>query len=320
MRSTSEEKPSRASIEKYLTRNQLHIMSATSSEGCPSRKPRRGCKKGGKHISYPQSTWYQLCAQYEKEQEALAAGASAEVDNSSDDEDDKNAKQTKRKMSQIEFLRRQTIEPGINGSHAVTFGRNWKKYKEGKLKNIALIREKSRLYQDVEQRLIEYVQLQKQVGEDEISTWEVLQEKCRQWAQELGHTEFKASPGWLANTLKRYNQLKASGGPKTTRLPTDLLNKGDNNNIANSIHGLPAWFTDFRTIPANPGCFSCPQWEETCKALDQERRKALEIVRALEQEKRESQQWIRTLEKDNKKKDKEIERLKGVVKVSLNID
>lgn len=339
------------------------------ARAAPTGGRRRGPKKGTKHTAYPQSAWYQLCIAYEKlqqQEEAAQLHASAGMDDGGDEQEEHNnnnscnSKKEKTtpskrgKTSQMEFLRRQTIVPDISDGHSVTFNRNWKKYQKGELQNTSRIRSNRPKYQNIENRLVDYLNWQTQLGQCESQTWEVLQEKCREWAQELGYGDrFRASPGWLAATLKRHNQLKKGQNASMVEDSDDDDNDDDDecgNNPDDEMNAFPLsgtmqqqqshagipnhnpqthhahipdnswWGNNPQNISVIPGCMSCPQWQQTCKLLEQQKNAALAKVRILEQEKQKAQKAMRALEKKHKLAENEIKKLKGVIKVSLKID
>jgi hypothetical protein len=84
-----------------------------------------------------------------------------------------------------------------------------KSFDSGKLQPTGRKRCRDRKFQDIEKRVMEYLDLRVKVYKQENCgvSWITLTEKCLQFADLLGYdeNEFKASPGWIADALKKYS-------------------------------------------------------------------------------------------------------------------
>ena len=73
------------------------------------------------------------------------------------------------------------------------FGRMLNKYKEVKLKPLEVKKDISRKYVPIEENLIEYVNVRAMSYKQEkcATSWGLLKEKCKKWAEDLGFFLFK---------------------------------------------------------------------------------------------------------------------------------
>lgn len=287
--------------------------------GLAKKRRKCGTPKGGKHITHPQSDWYQLCLEYTK----LQCEQEVEIQMDEDEAlDGEGPKFKRRKLSQRQFLKQQTLVPTISGeqqSHVMTFSRNLKRFHAGTLENSNQKRSKSRQYEDIEQRLVAFISASAQ--NNTACTWEVMQERCREWATELGYdSTFKASAGWLHKTLKRHNLLQSAkkGAGENNDDDDPLATKQD------TLGGTPIAQLPPILPTMSPGgvnfCRNCPQWKQIHSTLSQEKNSAHAKIRRLEQQMQVSQKKQFELEKKLKLSQQEVQRLKGVVKAALRID
>ncbi len=90
--------------------------------------------------------------------------------------------------------------------HHRVFNRYLKKYQSGQLLNNEAKRDKRTMYDEVKEKLLQYIELQ--CGQ----SWALLREKALFFADELGFgDDFKASDGWIQSVLK-------AGGKKSVSL------------------------------------------------------------------------------------------------------
>lgn len=322
------------------TMNGVHTVTVTTTTAVdqqhsqPKKRRKCGTPKGGKHVTHPQSDWYQLCLEYTKLQCEQEVELQMEEDAAMEGDEPPN-KFKRRKLSQRQFLKQQTIVPTISGdqqSHVMTFSRNLKRFHAGTLENSHQKRSKSRQYEDIEQRLVAYITAS--ASANTACTWEVMQEKCREWAAELGYdTTFKASAGWLHKTLKRHNLLqsakKGTGENDTDNDDTEPLRHTDTHLGGTPLAQLPPILPTLHSINNSNNnnthggvnfCRNCPQWKQIHSNLTQEKNTAHAKIRRLEQQAQLSQKKQFELEKKLKLSQQEVQRLKGVVKVALKMD
>ena len=163
-----------------------------SETSAPKRRPvlpgskKRGIPKGSKIASNKKlDDWYFACQKFE------------EINKT-------------RKVSQAMFLRSEESGPLFNGrvSEQQSFGRYLTKYKNGELKPTAKKRHYPRKYEDIEERLIQYYDLRTSLyTRDKCGvSWTLFQAQCQQWAAEMGHADFRVTPGWVNETLRRYDR------------------------------------------------------------------------------------------------------------------
>ena len=116
------------------------------------------------------------------------------------------------KQSQAQFLKSNLSGPLIQGtrSEQCSFSANLKKYKKGELKNVEMKRVRTRQFAAVEEILVQYLKLRElNYKRDKLGiSWLLMIEKCLKWAEDLGVEDFKASDGWLNNTLKYHNMQR----------------------------------------------------------------------------------------------------------------
>ena len=69
-----------------------------------------------------------------------------------------------------------------------------------------MMREKNRAFVDVELKLCAYLRIRSERYKTDKCgvSWLLLMEKCKKWADQLGHNNFSASDGWLNATMKRH--------------------------------------------------------------------------------------------------------------------
>jgi hypothetical protein len=117
------------------------------------------------------------------------------------------------KMPNLAFLRSPLSGDSVTGaaSEQASFGIMLKKFKNRTLKPSNKKRSRDRKFEDVEERLIKYLDLRARAHlQDKCGvSWVTLENRCLQFADLLGcsREEFKASPGWIAATLKNYGKL-----------------------------------------------------------------------------------------------------------------
>ena len=152
-------------------------------EKLPYKGKRRGRKKGsGAPLKFLVEDWYHACETFEN---------------------------LKHKMKQKEFLRSNLSHPSLTPctqSQAQSFGRMLKKYRAGQLSPLKMKRERSRKYLALELKLIRYVKGRaERYKRDKCGvSWALLRAKLLFWAENMGFEDFKASSGWVDQTLKRH--------------------------------------------------------------------------------------------------------------------
>ena len=92
-------------------------------------------------------------------------------------------------------------------SEKTGFVNKLKEFRAGTLKppaNAEAMRRDTTKFDDVEQKLIAHLNLRaKRFQRGKCGTsWKLMQEKSLEFAKRLGHSDFKASDGWLHKTLK----------------------------------------------------------------------------------------------------------------------
>jgi hypothetical protein len=141
------------------------------------KKRKGGVKKGATRKDKPQAHWFVLCERFEQS----------------------NWK------SQAAFLRSENLP-----TKAMHFSRALKKYLSGKLKNVDETRVHDREYEAVEKKVVQYVDLREKLFlKDKCGlAWCIIQDKALAYAKAIGFDNtFRASPGWIANCLKRADKI-----------------------------------------------------------------------------------------------------------------
>jgi len=151
-----------------------NVKTSTSS---PTKKKRRPYRK-----EYPASFWYEMCEKFTNDPDRY-------------------------QKSQLNFLK--SADSGVLGfADRQAFGKRLKAFKEGNLpSDDSIKRNRKGKYQDVERCLLAFLETRDQFtdkGKISIS-WPFLTEMAKRFSVALGHgpDEFSASPGWLANVLRR---------------------------------------------------------------------------------------------------------------------
>jgi len=223
--------------------------------------------------------------------------------------------------------------PGLSETTTakVIFVRKWKKCQEGRLQNSnsKRMRVNPRLHHDVDDKLLLCLQRQQRLvgrslaaksnnsshggvkGDHDAIQWKELQEKCREWAIELGHAdEFKASNGWLHRFLKRHCLLKQPSEDEEEE-EEELEEFVEEQLLKEDSILSPPKPTTIRGLQTMLGYPNCHSWQEVGKTPEQERNDALQQVMRLEQDKQEMERNLKALEKDNEKAVAEVQRLKA---------
>lgn len=118
------------------------------------------------------------------------------------------------KISQSAFLKSPISGEDIKGttSDQMSFGRNLQRYKAGTLQPVARFRERNPEFTFVEKKIVEYLNLFLEDYRDEETcglSWIHLQQKALEFAKVVPpdeaavYAKFSASPGWIANVLRR---------------------------------------------------------------------------------------------------------------------
>jgi hypothetical protein len=147
-----------------------------SDKASPAKKTRKRPR-----TEYPVSMWYEACQKF------------------MDDPKKYNS-------SQVQFLRSQ--DSGVlDENHKVSFGKRLKAFKDGNLPQDSggsIKRVRKGKYLDVEQCLIAFIETRTKFSKGKTAvTWPFLLELSKRFAVALGYKDFRASPGWLSNVLKR---------------------------------------------------------------------------------------------------------------------
>jgi len=112
----------------------------------------------------------------------------------------------KYQKSQINFLRSEDSGM-LDESYQMSFGKRLHAFKAGKLpQDDSVKRVRNGKYHDVEQCLIGFMETRDTFSKGKIAvTWPFLMELAKRFAIALGYSEseFRASPGWLSNVLRR---------------------------------------------------------------------------------------------------------------------
>jgi hypothetical protein len=142
---------------------------------------KRGAKKGGTRMDFPQSVWYELCERF-------------------------LSSETKFK-SQVAFLRSDESGPLVNEKHQMCFSRALNKYKDGSLQNARSKRNRQRKWGRQEQRLVEYLQLRHKLREyndpTQVTAVEV-RDLVASW--ETKPTDFVVTVGWVHSVMKKFQE------------------------------------------------------------------------------------------------------------------
>eukprot|EP00977_Amphora_coffeiformis_P002724 scaffold521_cov167-Amphora_coffeaeformis.AAC.15 len=137
-----------------------------------------------------------------------------------------------RKMSQAEFLRSEASGDLFSGkvSEQQSFGRYLGKYKNGELKPTAKKRHYPRKYEEIEEKLIKYYDLRSSLYKRDKCgvSWTLFRTKCMEWANQTGHEEFRVTPGWVNDTLRRYdrNDIRWDGDDELPETERDHIMSG----------------------------------------------------------------------------------------------
>ena len=109
--------------------------------------------------------------------------------------------ENKKRMAHRAFLQSELTPDSFTGtlSETQSFARYLKKYDDGELVPSTLKRQRTRSFEPLEKKIVEYLQ---ESGEQ---SWGAIREKALAYALELGFTEFKASDGWISTTLERHD-------------------------------------------------------------------------------------------------------------------
>lgn len=148
---------------------------------------RRGLKEG-KNLTFKKllEDWYYLCKKY---------------------------REKKTYKQQSKFLKSTLSGENVSGTlqEQQTFSRYLRQYDNKKLLPSQSKKNRNRAYQDIEMKLIDYIDLRgKNYKMDKCGlSWVTLRNKSLQFADLLGYDEeeFKASDGWISNTLKRNGKV-----------------------------------------------------------------------------------------------------------------
>jgi hypothetical protein len=143
-----------------------------------SKKKRRPYRK-----EYPASFWYEMCEKFVTDSE-------------------------KYQENQTKFLKSQD-SGALDFEDRQAFGKRLKAYKDGTLaRDDSIKRNRKGKYLDVEQCLLAFLETREHFSENGkmAISWPFLLEMAKRYSVALGHPpdDFKASPGWLANVLKRH--------------------------------------------------------------------------------------------------------------------
>jgi hypothetical protein len=147
------------------------------------------------------------------------------------------------RMTKASFLRSPLSGDSITGtaSEQVSFGRMLIQFENGALKPSDKMRGRVRKFEDIEKRLIQYLDLRARAYlQDKCGvSWITLVKKSLQFADLLGYSEdeFKASPGWVAATLKNYGKI-------------GINLHGEANNMSEEARAdiMKVWCVDFHRI------------------------------------------------------------------------
>ena len=162
------------------------------SGGKPILKNKRGAKLGSRVTTTKTAAdWYTACKTY-KELTSDGKGKG---------------------LTKASFLRSDASGSKFSGtqSEQQSFSKMMQKYENGTLSNLKVKRMRAGKYEDVENKFIEYLGLRAMhYKQDKCGmSWTHMQTKALEYALQLNYTkdEFKASHGWLSNTLKRHGKI-----------------------------------------------------------------------------------------------------------------
>jgi len=92
--------------------------------------------------------------------------------------------------------------------HQNTFNRALKKFRDGLLQNDDAKRIRTSLFDDVKEKLLQYIELRAQLYKRDKCglSWALLKEKALYYAEQLGHDNFRAGDYFIASVLKKGNK------------------------------------------------------------------------------------------------------------------
>jgi len=112
--------------------------------------------------------------------------------------------------SESAFLRSKDSGEKVSMQHQKTFNRALKKFRAGELNNNDSKRNRTSIYDDVKNRLIQYIELRSRLyTRDKCGlSWNLLKEKAMAFAEQLGHDTqtFRASDNFIASVLRKGNK------------------------------------------------------------------------------------------------------------------
>jgi len=163
-----------------------NLIAPTAVAAAPSESTGKGSqtkKRRAYRKEYPASFWYEMCEKFVNES-------------------------AKYQENQVNFLK--SPDSGVlDYQDRQAFGKRLKAYKDGKLpRDDSIKRNRKGKFLDVEQCLLAFIETREQFSDNGkmAISWPFLLEMAKRFAVALGHPpdEFRASPGWLANVLKRH--------------------------------------------------------------------------------------------------------------------
>ena len=98
--------------------------------------------------------------------------------------------------------------------HQKTFNRALKKFRDGLLQNDDAKRIRTSLFDDVKEKLLQYIELRAQLYKRDKCglSWALLKEKALYYAEQLGHDNFRAGDYFIASVIKKGNKCCTSWG------------------------------------------------------------------------------------------------------------
>ena len=147
---------------------------------------KRGVKKGTKLVTKISRDWFIACEYFRSNNHSL---------------------------NQTQFLKSDLSGDSFTGtlSERQSFGRKLKQYDDDNLKSSTRMRIKKGEFEDVEKMLVKYIDLRaEKYKRDKCGlNWATITSKSLLYARQCGYTqdEFKGSPGWIDNVLKRNDKV-----------------------------------------------------------------------------------------------------------------
>ncbi len=102
-------------------------------------------------------------------------------------------------------MRSEESGEAVSMLHQNTFNRALKKFRDGLLRNDDAKRIRTSPFDDVKDKLLQYIELWAQLYKRDKCglSWAVLKDKALFYAEQLGHSDFRAGDYFIASVLKK---------------------------------------------------------------------------------------------------------------------